>query len=248
MSCKVKNCRYKNSHVTSAHLCGKCGQYGHGQIECGNNNLIKELLKYQNDELSVHNWCTVNNCMNHKKHTTKSHQCNKCGRYHSEDSCIIQPFDILFNNFGFEECLQNFDIESFKIYHQTSGHQRSYVKIFLGQGCSAFIRNINGDIMTLFMHCDSWGQYNYFTSDLPIYEKFIENCIEVQPNNNIDRKCDNSVKCPICRKENDFDSVFEIKGTESKCSICLEKNVEVFLSNCGHACMCQMCFDKLKNQ
>lgn len=250
MFCNVENCRYKFTHVTSAHKCGKCAKYGHGQIECCNNYLINKLLKHQNDELSRSDWCTVNNCVNHRKHKTKSHECSKCGRFHSEEECIIQPFDVLFNNYGFENTLQNFDIENFKRYHSTSIYQKTFVKIFLGQGCSAFIRNINGEIMTIFMHCDSWGQYNYSTSDLPIYEKFIEDCIEVQPNinNNDDNNEDvDCIKCPICRKKNNFESIFEIKGSESKCAICLEKNVDIFLSTCGHACMCTICFKELKN-
>lgn len=246
MSCKVKNCRYNHTHITSGHKCGKCGLFGHGQIECGKQNLLQGLIKYQNDELNNLDWCNINNCFNHRLHKTIAHQCSKCNRFHSEDNCIIQPFDVLFNNYGFEDTLQNFDIESFEVYHETSTYQKSYVKIFLGQGCSAFIRNNNGEIMTIFMHCDSWGQYNYSTSDLPIFEKFIEGYIEVQPNINNEKENKNSIKCPICRSENSFDSIHHIKGSDTKCSICLEKNVELFFSKCGHACICNDCFKTLK--
>ena len=242
MFCQVRNCRHKYSHVTFGHKCGKCGNYGHGQIECGNSILINRLLKYRNQVIPIHNRCNVINCNNNKLHKTIGHQCKKCNRYHSEENCIIQPFNILLNNFGHEPTLQNFDIDNFKIYHETSNFEKSYIKIFLGQGCSAFIRNINGDIMTIFMHCDSFGQYGYETSDLPILEKFIEGCIEIKPNKKI-----NCIKCPLCRKENNLDSIFEIKGNDSKCCICLEKNVSIFLSKCGHACMCNTCFKNIKS-
>jgi len=45
-NCKVQGCRYSTSHSTDAHQCGKCHQFGHGQIECGNSQKMKRLEKY----------------------------------------------------------------------------------------------------------------------------------------------------------------------------------------------------------
>ena len=45
-NCKVQGCRYSTSHSTESHKCGKCDQFGHGQIECGNFQKIKKLEKY----------------------------------------------------------------------------------------------------------------------------------------------------------------------------------------------------------
>ena len=42
-SCKVAGCRHPHNHVTLGHLCGKCGKYGHGQMECGNQIQIDRL-------------------------------------------------------------------------------------------------------------------------------------------------------------------------------------------------------------
>ena len=47
ITCKVKNCNFKYSHVTSGHKCGTCGEYGHGQLECGNIQMINELKMVQ---------------------------------------------------------------------------------------------------------------------------------------------------------------------------------------------------------
>ena len=38
--CHVRACRHKQCHVTADHRCGKCGESGHGQIECGHGNRV----------------------------------------------------------------------------------------------------------------------------------------------------------------------------------------------------------------
>ena len=64
-TCKVSECRFKNSHVASVHVCGKCKKSGHGVIECGNNKLISILHKEsKNDRLSVDKACTLQECDN----------------------------------------------------------------------------------------------------------------------------------------------------------------------------------------
>ena len=34
--CRVIGCRFKGTHTWQDHICGTCGEKGHGQIECGN--------------------------------------------------------------------------------------------------------------------------------------------------------------------------------------------------------------------
>ena len=50
-------------------------------------------------------------------------------------------------------------------------------------------------------------------------------------------------KCPLCRKK--IDNITDIKGSSDKCSVCLDKTVEIFFIDCGHACACKECFDNL---
>ncbi len=45
-NCKVQGCRYSTSHSTESHKCGKCQQFGHGQVECGNLQKMKSLEKH----------------------------------------------------------------------------------------------------------------------------------------------------------------------------------------------------------
>ena len=40
--CKVNYCRFADKHTTFGHRCGKCGKYGHGQMECGDEELIED--------------------------------------------------------------------------------------------------------------------------------------------------------------------------------------------------------------
>jgi hypothetical protein len=42
--CFVRNCRFSDKHYTENHKCGRCGQYGHGRMECGHPDQIKALI------------------------------------------------------------------------------------------------------------------------------------------------------------------------------------------------------------
>lgn len=86
--CKVKNCRYPQSHVTFAHQCGSCKLNGHGIVECGNYNDINSLKYYYHEVLPYEDYCLFGGCPESNKHTTESHTCLKCyGRLHSLSTC-----------------------------------------------------------------------------------------------------------------------------------------------------------------
>jgi len=111
------------------------------------------------------------------------------------------------------------------------------------------------------MHSDSWGQYGPETDNSPIYYKFIENMQEmdismftsVYEQNpiigdisiNTDTTLNTIIKCPLCRMDNDKSEIKKIKGLSEVCSICYDNNVEIYFSNCEHACVCNDCFEKL---
>ena len=44
-TCNVKFCRFPSSHITLGHRCGICRRYGHGQLECGKQDLINYSVK-----------------------------------------------------------------------------------------------------------------------------------------------------------------------------------------------------------
>jgi hypothetical protein len=137
--CKVKYCRYKNSHVTCNHLCGKCKQLGHGEVECNNYYLKNQLKKYLNDELPLDLQCSFAGCYTKNLHSIDAHHCTLCNdRYHSKETCsksineikIICPLCKENNSFlsiqqkvyGIEDkcciCLDN----NVNVYFPTCGH------------------------------------------------------------------------------------------------------------------------------
>ena len=89
--CKISNCRFPISHVSSGHLCGNinCREFGHGILECSNSLMINNLKqKYQYDTLGLNIQCTFGGCTTKQFHTSDSHHCMKCyDRLHSIETC-----------------------------------------------------------------------------------------------------------------------------------------------------------------
>jgi len=233
--CQVKNCRFPYSHTTKGHFCGKCNQYGHGILECGNIEKIRKLEK-DNTKLPDNIQCS-HNCRYKKYHMTHAHHCSKCGKRHHETHCIIQDYNTFDDRFKISES-NNFDINLF----QQSGIN-SYINVYVGMGCMVYITNRNGIISSLFLHSDNHGQYSEDTNDLPIMEKFINGIPETDIN--LYKKQNKDFECPICRTFDNKDNVFEVKGAEETCKICLQNNVEIYFPNCKHIICCKECFLKL---
>ena len=87
MFCKVQYCRHSDKHTTREHICGKCGQKGHGQLECYSNNKKDLLKQYFEDILPLDKQCKSKNCQNKKYHTTESHICEICNNRHPFQDC-----------------------------------------------------------------------------------------------------------------------------------------------------------------
>lgn len=224
-TCKVAHCRHPKTHTVSGHKCGTCGKYGHGQVECGNENMINALKKYKKDKINKP--CKSYGCNYSHLHTSEGHFCHKCGRFHPIQHCIIQNFVQTQERFSY--FLSNIDpLQIFGTQNNT------FFPIYVGMGCEVYIRKKNGSVQCLFMHSDSWGQYGPKTDDKPILDKFIEGLDEISTTEK---------KCPLCRKK--IEKVIDLKGSGDNCSICLDKKVELFFPDCGHAATCKECYDKL---
>jgi len=239
MYCKVLHCRFPHSHVTKEHICGTCNNKGHGQIECNNPKLIDVLKKYYNDVLPISNQCSIHNCYSKTTHTNDGHHCINCGRRHAESECIIQSIDNHCDRFGLDKS---------KIiqFLTTPINSNCYIAFYAGMGCYVYIRS---DMKSLFMHQDSHGQYGPSTDDTPILNSFLLNYSDKtdEYNSNSDDNEDYSIECPFCRTVNTSEEIMEIKGSDNKCIICADENIEIYLSKCKHSHICKKCCDKLKN-
>lgn len=91
--CRAQGCRHASTHLTAAHLCGRCGRFGHGQIECGNTQRILALASPADDgatttrstlssgvyEAMPHTLqCRVRGCPWPHTHHTQAHHCTSC--------------------------------------------------------------------------------------------------------------------------------------------------------------------------
>ena len=259
-TCKSTHCTYPHSHTTIAHKCGSCSTFGHGQVECGNQTLKNNLLKYYGDRIHFSARCNIENCQNPDTHSATSHHCKKCTMRHDEKNCIIQSLEYHKLEFPNDRYLEAFNSELFIEHYFASN---TIVPISLGQGCQLFVRINYGDLSSLFLHSD----YGYGGDDPEIYHKYIEGYTMLQPNQYsvmpvvpmpvvpmpavpmpvvhmpaVHMPADQLIACPICRTET---SVITIYGSEEECKICLDNKVERCFVGCGHPCVCGDCLDML---
>ena len=257
-NCQVMNCRHTETHTTHYHRCGSCVCRGHGQMECGNINMIHKLENFKNDKLHLSKWCKVPGCYEPSTHTSGSHICYKCNRRHSEEDCFIQSYEYYKNKFEYNDVLFRFDYESFlnERLHSIEGF---ILQLNIDMDHSLFLRCHNGFSDCMFMHGDSWGQYGE-SEDLKIYREFsngytISNTdsylrpsapYQSDTDNNTYNNTVNTVNCPVCRTDNDESQIHIIYSSEEECKICLTNKVNRFFSGCGHACICNVCLETLQ--
>lgn len=87
MICKVANCRHPTTHVTKGHRCGRCKNFGHGQLECRQAHMIQRL-ETEDQELGDANRCLFFMCQHASLHTSEGHFCNLCKT--TSQSCTCQ--------------------------------------------------------------------------------------------------------------------------------------------------------------
>ena len=216
MFCKVLGCRFSGAHTTAGHKCGRCNEYGHGVLECRFAGKKEELKQYFEEEMPSELQCTFPGCKYKWSHSTGSHNCHKCFRNHKSESCIIKPISDYFTLFP--------DIN--EIF---GDNDFCYIKRCVNNNDAYYIRSVNKEVEVL------WMAFYAFNDNSQLLRRFIAGLKEITT----------SKKCPICRCINDKDTIFDIKGSTDKCSVCLENEVEKFFSDCGHACVCNNCYKQL---
>ena len=171
MYCKVRGCRYEHEHITSHHQCGKCKLFGHGRLECSDENKKKELEIYFEDKMKFEQRCKIRDCIRKETHTTLGHCCRYCGtRDKHLKQCPnnpINPTEILYDPTSIgTDPRQNAEKLELKF--------NTYDSFSAGMGCTWYVRNNHGNLEYCFIHSDSWGQYGEDTSDIPILNAFLE--------------------------------------------------------------------------
>jgi hypothetical protein len=89
INCKVRECRFNKYHTTRGHRCGTCYEYGHGQLECYDNEKKELLKKYWNDQINNNERCNFANCKYWIFHKKEGHLCDNCKEFgHNIDNCF----------------------------------------------------------------------------------------------------------------------------------------------------------------
>ena len=197
MNCQVTNCRYKKMHITSRHCCGNCKMFGHGIMECGNQDMIKKLEQYNNMRIS--NKCTINGCIDSHTHITEGHSCRYCNSRlptimdlgnsrlptimdlgNSRLPTIIENTQSihmkLCPNNGIKICDDITDFSNYIVSMVTKENNLKngeYLSKYAGMGCMWYIRKNNNKDEYFFLHSDNMGQYGADTSDIPRLNAFI---------------------------------------------------------------------------
>ena len=172
MYCLVQGCRFPDSHLTEAHVCGICYNFGHGQNE---HNIPEsmELLKKKLSEtiivFPVENYCTIMSCDSKSTHHISAHHCKTCGRReHDSFNCINADI------FNINPYLPSPYKKVETIFGDKDG--KIYTYISAGMGCIWYARRLARDkeIEIAFLHNDNCGQYGQDDRDIIAY--FISNC------------------------------------------------------------------------
>ena len=256
MSCKVKYCRFSSFHTTKSHRCGTCGEFGHGQIECRHAEQKQELEQYFHEELPPDKWCEFDYCEYRKYHTTQSHYCKFCRElHHNINDCIYNDLSETERFLGNE-----YDLET-----RFANYDNFYVVSYAGMGNTLTIRKKAGIIQSIYMDQSTWGQYGDTPpmNHTPLYNKFIEGLTNMgsfhdmnglqhdmdnnsnQNNQNANSEPERTVKCPLCRTENNMNDIITIKGLSETCKVCLVNEIEKCFPLCNHACVCGSCLELL---
>ena len=211
--CKVANCRYRHTHVTSGHLCGTCGEFGHGQVECGDINKINQLKNISQYDRVEHR-CTLRGCRYQWSHTNEAHHCSKCnGRGHSQFYCTSNIVNS--NTSSWSLSPPSTPINNIMPNVDLSGYNNIIPNVNLSELNESLSINSSNPSASLEIHINDIQKY----TDL-----------------------DYLLDCPLCRKENVVNLENDrIYGLEEKCKVCTVNSIELNFKSCKHAILCKEC-------
>jgi hypothetical protein len=246
--CEVNNCRYPHSHVTSGHRCGKCYQYGHGFIECGDLDKINNLKNnYHYQRLPYKLWCKKNGCRYFWSHNCRAHHCNNCGNNHSQIDCPIS------NNNTVNNLNDNIDINSEESTNSVINEIpiENFSSEDLSENYGETDNTEDSDNSEDIDNSEDFSDIISISSSETIESELVSTSILVNNSPSCEILNNKVVKldCPMCRKKNTvFFSKHRAYGITNKCNVCMVENIEIFLPECGHTVLCRNCCIRIGTQ
>jgi hypothetical protein len=237
MSCKAYECRFPATHTTLGHRCGRCGDYGHGVREHDSPILMTALMDTvsANESMPLHEQCDLDGCLHKISHNRDAHHCRECSqRGHTSRECIAYIY------------YSHADIDT-EIWNALYKHPSD--NIYYIKDPDIMIRKKYG-IIQMINPVTTMNQWEYrqlkytFITGLTL----ISNLLSVPIPDTVPIAAllpDISIACPLCRTENTRSEIRNIKGSSDTCSVCLDKEVDVYFLGCEHACVCRTCLVQL---
>jgi len=175
--CRVDGCRHTDSHVTRDHVCRKCGESGHGVLECSNDNKKLNLRNFRHERLPQSHWCTYPNCSTKEYHKLESHHCENCGLRTSNSNhyCPVKNFNV--ENFtNMVDINSNLLITSINFDTFLQDKNNIYFRIPFKDyfNKNVYIRKCDNDIMSLVVRFNNDWTF-LCPSDESILKRFTKN-------------------------------------------------------------------------
>lgn len=85
---------------------------------------------------------------------------------------------------------------------------------------------------------NNWYNTNKYLSNNKYSNKIVPNYTPIDIH---------KINCPVCHKLNFVDTNKKLFGLSEKCKVCHDNPINVYLPDCGHACLCSECFNEIKN-
>ena len=254
MHCDIDGCKYPWSHTRVAHLCSKCGN-NHSSKKCYIQEIEYFMGKYSNfigcgalNDFDYHNFFRSN--------------------YVAQSNCFINVRITEYISLYFIKTIDG--IKGLEVPSRTSYDNIDSLRT-LTYGCNditnEYMNVLNGLEPTELLSnywmeppdMNSMNEYQLPSQDQLSPEEIMDMILDDEYHlpdetftnytseviDNLDILKLDTKKCPLCRMVNNTNKCFEMKGSGDMCTICLDKNVQIFFSECGHSVACKSCFNNL---
>ena len=185
-----------------------------------------------------------------------------------------KPYDYFFKKYNENKYIKNFKLDTFINYEHSHVSRYDWgieTRLNIDDGVLYFICkpnsykletmfiknsefNKNYEIMKLYFSISEkciFTNLNIFINEkflLELKSKEIDRINKMDKSNILKSLSNQKLKCPLCRATISGNKINTIFGIENECNICMDKKVDVFFQECGHACVCLNCLIKSTNK